>query len=143
MAKTKKQRERTIFFPWEKTGSLVHRLGLGRARPLAFGGAVVALFVVLGVRERHMIGIRSTRATIGVVAKAVDAYRADHEGRCPGVPGSSGLAELKTAGYLAFDPVDAWGKPLRLLCPGFENARGYDLMSDGPDGVFGGLDRVE
>jgi general secretion pathway protein G len=138
MAKTKKQRERTIFFPWEKTGSLVARLGLGRARPLAFAGGLIALFVVLGIRERHAIGVRSTRATIGVVSKAVDAYRADHEGKCPGR-----LADLKVGGYLSFEPVDAWGRPLRLLCPGFEHDSGYDLMSDGPDGNFGGLDRIE
>jgi len=138
MARTKKLRDRTIFFPWEKTGSLVSRLGLSRARPLAFGGAVVLLFVVLGVRERHNIGVRSTRATIGVVAKAVDAYRADHEGRCP-----ASLAELEPGGYLSFEPADAWGRPLRLLCPGFENPGSYDLLSDGPDGVFGGLDRIQ
>ena len=45
--------------------------------------------------------------------------------------------------YWQLDAVDAWGRPLRLLCPGFANPRGYDLMSDGPDGVLGGLDRVE
>jgi general secretion pathway protein G len=138
MARTKKLRDRTIFFPWEKTGSLVARLGLGRARPLAFGGVLVLLFVILGVRERHKIGVRSTRATIGVVAKAVDTYRADHEGKCP-----SSLSELKPGGYLSFEPTDAWGQPLRLLCPGFENPGGYDLLSDGPDGVFGGLDRIQ
>jgi general secretion pathway protein G len=133
-----KQREQTIFFPWERTGSLVRRLGLGRARPLALVAAVIALFVVLGARARDKVGVRSTRATIAVVARAVDAYRADHEGNCP-----KELAELRGRGYIDFDPVDAWGRPLRLLCPGFENPRTYDLMSDGPDGVFGGLDRVE
>ena len=46
-------------------------------------------------------------------------------------------------GYLAFEPEDAWGRPLRLLCPGHDNPRRYDLMSDGPDGIFGGLDRVQ
>lgn len=138
MARPKKPRDRTIFFPWERTGSIVARLGLGRARPLAIGGAVVLGFVLLGMRERHNIGVRSTRATLGVVAKGVDAYRADHEGKCP-----ASLSEPKPAGYIAFDPVDAWGRPLRLLCPGFENPASYDLMSDGPDGVFGGLDRIE
>ncbi len=138
MARGKKQLQRTIFFPWERTGSLLHRLGVGRARPLALGGAVVLLFVVLGARERERIGVRATRATIGVVGRAVDAYRADHDGRCPG-----DLSELKTGGYATFDPVDAWGRPLRLLCPGFEHPTGYDLMSDGPDGIFGGIDRIQ
>jgi general secretion pathway protein G len=48
-----------------------------------------------------------------------------------------------TEGYLAIDPVDAWGRPLRLTCPGRNDPTRYDLMSDGPDGELGGLDRVE
>jgi len=134
----RRQREQTIFFPWERPGSLIRRLGLSRARLLAAFTIFVVLFVVLGARERRAIGVRLTRATIGSVGKAVDKYRADHEGKCP-----KDVADLKSDGYIAFDPVDAWGQPLRLLCPGFSNPHGYDLMSDGPDGAFGGLDRVE
>ncbi len=66
----------------------------------------------------------------------------------PTAPTTSGsappsLAELKTEGYLATDGNDAWGRPLRLTCPGRKDPDGYDLMSDGPDGEMGGLDRVE
>lgn len=134
----RKAREQTIFFPWERPGTFIKRLGLSRARLLVAIAAFIGLFVLLGVRERRAIGVRLTRATIGVVAKGVDKYRADHEGKCP-----PDLADLKKDGYIAFDPVDAWGRPLRILCPGFTNARSYDLLSDGPDGAFGGLDRVE
>ncbi|MBK6514814.1 MAG: type II secretion system protein GspG [Polyangiaceae bacterium] len=134
----RKAREQTIFFPWERPGSFVRRLGLSRARIFFAFAFFVGLFVVLGVRERRTIGVRLTRATIGVVAKGVDKYRADHQGKCP-----ADLAALKAEGYIAFDPKDAWGRELRLLCPGFTNTQGYDLMSDGPDGAFGGLDRVE
>jgi general secretion pathway protein G len=134
----RKQREKTIFFPWERTGSTLRRLGLARALPVVWVVAGVGLFVLLGARERSASGIRATRATLAVVSKGVDAYRADHEGACP-----KEVADLQTKGYLDFDPKDAWGRPLRLLCPGFANPRRYDLMSDGPDGIFGGLDRVE
>ncbi|NUP06141.1 MAG: general secretion pathway protein GspG [Polyangiaceae bacterium] len=134
----RKAREQTIFFPWERPGSFVRRLGLSRARLAITFALFIGLFVLLGARERHTIGVRATRATIGAVAKGVDKYRADHDGKCPG-----DVADLKKDGYIAFDPVDAWGRPLRLLCPGFTNARTYDLMSDGPDAAFGGLDRVE
>jgi general secretion pathway protein G len=134
----RKPRERTILFPWERTGSFVRRLGLGRARPVIFAVGLIGVFVLFGARERHAIGVRSTRATLGVVRTAVDAYRADHERSCP-----ASLADLKSGGYLSFEPVDAWGRPLRLLCPGFTHPKSYDLMSDGPDGVFGGLDRIE
>ena len=134
----RKPRERTILFPWERTGSIFRRLGLARARPFAIALALVGVFVIFGARERTAIGVRSTRATLGSVRKAVDAYRADHDRACP-----AQLSELRTGGYLSFDPVDAWGRPLRLLCPGFTHTQSYDLMSDGPDGVFGGLDRIE
>ncbi len=137
MAK-RKPREQTIFFPWERPTSLIRRLGISRARLFAAFFVFVALFALVGFREKEKIGVRLTRATIGAVAKGVDKYRADHDGACP-----PDIALLKTQGYIAFDPVDAWGRPLRLLCPGFENPTRYDLMSDGPDGQFGGLDRIQ
>ena len=137
MAKRRKT-EQTIFFPWERTVPLLRGLGLSRARPFVWAAGMAALVLLLGMRERREIGIRSTRATIGVVAQAVDAYRADHEKSCPG-----SLGDLKVQGYTKVSPTDGWGRPLRLLCPGFSNRESYDLMSDGPDGVFGGLDRVE
>jgi general secretion pathway protein G len=99
----------------------------------------MAVFVLLlGARERRKTGIRATHATLAVVHGAVDAYRADHERKCP-----ASLAALKADGYLAADALDAWGRPLRLTCPGRKDPEGYDLLSDGPDGEMGGLDRVE
>ena len=138
MSTRKRPREQTIFFPWERTQSFLGRRGLGRAKPFAAALAMIILLVLLGARERRRTGIRSTRATLGVVASALDSYRADHERKCP-----ERLDTLKTEGYLAIDPIDAWGRPLRLVCPGRKNPQGYDLMSDGPDGQIGGLDRVE
>jgi general secretion pathway protein G len=134
----RRSREQTIFFPWERGGGVFRGRGAGRARPFAAAGLMVLLMLLLGARERQRVGIRATQARIGVVAKAIDAYRADHEGRCPASP-----AALKTEGYLGVDPVDAWGHPLRLLCPGRREPQRYDLMSDGPDGEMGGPDRVE
>ncbi len=137
MARRRKT-EQTIFFPWERTAPFLRGLGLSRARPFVWAFGMALLVLLLGMRERREIGVRSTRATIGVVAQALDAYRADHDKACP-----SSLADLRTQGYTKVSPIDAWGRPLRLLCPGFSNPDSYDLMSDGPDGVFGGLDRVE
>jgi general secretion pathway protein G len=134
----RRQREQTIFFPWERGGGFWRRTGLSRARPFAAGLAMAVLLLILGARERRDVGIRSTRATMSVVHRALENYRADNGRKCPG-----SLEELKQKGYLAIDPVDAWGRPLRLTCPGRKDAEGYDLMSDGPDGEIGGLDRVE
>lgn len=85
---------------------------------------------------------RITRASIERTREAVDAFRADHGGRCP-----RDLAELTApadhAAYLSAAPVDAWKRPLRFACPGREPSRPYDLLSDGPDGEPYGLDRLE
>jgi general secretion pathway protein G len=133
----RRPREQTIFFPWERGGGFFRRRG-SRVGPIVAAAGMITLLLVLGARERRQVGIRSTRATISVVASAVDAYRADHERRCPAT-----LEGLKVDNYLAVDPLDAWGRQIRLVCPGRRDPQGYELMSDGPDREMGGLDRVE
>lgn len=137
MAK-RRRRSSSIVLPWERSGGLLRRLGLSRARPFLLLLLVIALLVIIGARDRRKTGERVTRASLLVVRKGLDAYRADHEGRCP-----ERLDELVTKGYLAELPNDAWGRPFRLTCPGRKNPFGYDLSSDGPDGEPGGLDRIE
>jgi general secretion pathway protein G len=136
MAKRKK-REQTIFFPWEKRGGLFKARWM-RSRALVAALGMVLLLLYFGLRERTRTGIRSTRATLLVVREAIDAYRADHDKRCP-----ASLTSLKDEGYLKVDPIDAWGRPLVLTCPGRRNPEGYDLVSFGPSGDMRGLDRVE
>ncbi len=138
MAIKRRKTEQTIFFPWERPIPFFRGLGLARARPIVAALVLAAIFLLLGLRERKKAGVRLTRTTIGVVARGVDAYRADHEGKCP-----DDLGDLTKLGYSKVEPRDAWGHSLRLLCPGFSHRDSYDLMSDGPDGQFGGLDRVE
>ncbi len=130
--------ERRSFFPWERRGGLFRRLGLYRLRPLLLVAAIGGLLVLVVVRERRQAGIRRTRAVLLDVRQAVDAYLADHEGRCP-----ASFAEL--LGYSSFKstPKDAWGQPLTLICPGSEPGEPYRLISAGPDGIAGGLDRIE
>jgi general secretion pathway protein G len=134
----RRQREQTILFPWERGGGLLRRSGIARARPFVAALGMALLLLLLGARERRQAGVRATRVTLDLVHASLDAYRADHERRCP-----ADLADLRRDGYLAVAPVDAWGRPLRLVCPGRKDPEGYDLLSDGPDGDIGGLDRVE
>ena len=134
----RRQREQTIFFPWERGGGFLRRSGLGRAKPFVAAIGMMLFVLLLGGRERRQAGLRSTRVTLDLVHGGLDAYRADHERRCP-----AELTELRKEGYLAVAPIDAWGRPLRLVCPGRKDPQGYDLLSDGPDGEIGGLDRVE
>jgi general secretion pathway protein G len=130
--------EPKVFFPWEKRRGLRALLGRARARQALLAAAAVAAFVLLRQRERHAGDVRSTRATITTTSGAIAAWRADHDRNCPGT-----LADLVSGGYLHRVPCDAWGRPLRVTCPGRRDARGFDVSSDGPDGEPGGLDRVE
>jgi general secretion pathway protein G len=132
------QTEPRVFFPWERQRGLLGALGRRRVRVLLFGGfAFVGLAAAYQNGERSA-AVRATRATLTTVSRALSAYRADHGAACP-----RDLGELVAGAYLRAEPLDAWGRPLRLVCPGRTHPEGVDLTSDGPDGVPGGLDGVE
>ncbi len=134
----KRQRASKVFFPWERRRGVFGVIG--RARVRIIGGAIVALTVILWIRgrEERSAAIRATRASITTMYRAVASYRADHSGACP-----KELSELVVGGYSRDVPLDAWGRPLRLTCPGRRDPQGFEISSDGPDGIAGGLDRVE
>jgi general secretion pathway protein G len=135
----KRENDRRILFPWEGRGGLGRFIELGRVRPIALGLALLTALVTIVVRERREAGIRRTRATLLGVRSAIEAYMSDHEGHCP--PSLAELAER----YARFKetPTDAWGRPLRLICPADQLGKSYVLESGGPDGVPGGLDRIQ
>ncbi len=130
--------EPRVFFPWERrrgVRSLFMR-ARGRQVLLAVGGVIA--FAGLARVERHASEVRATRAEITTTIGAVAAWRADHDRSCPG-----SLADLVSGGYLSELPRDAWGRLLRVSCPGRKDPRGFDVSSDGADGEPRGLDRVE
>jgi general secretion pathway protein G len=127
-----------VFFPWERRRGLFGVLGRARVRLVAAVVVLLLLIVWIRSREERAAGVRATRATITTGRNAVSAFRADHKGACP-----KELGELVGGGYSAEIPIDAWGRPLRLTCPGRVDPKGFELLSDGPDGVPYGLDRVE
>ncbi len=132
-------RDRRILFPWEGRGGLRRFFALGKIWPIALGVGCLLLVISIGVHEHREAGIRRTRATLLGVRPAIEAYMADHDGACP--PALSDLADQ----YARFrdPPTDAWGKPLRLICPADKLGKSYVLESGGPDGVPGGLDRIQ
>ncbi len=130
--------EQGIFFPWERGKGFLGGRGAARLRMSLAALAMAGVVLLLGARERKAAGLRSTRVTLSLTHAALDSYRADHEGKCP-----PSLDTLSAEGYLLAPPLDAWQRPLRLTCPGRKDAQGYDLSSDGPDAILGGLDRVE
>jgi general secretion pathway protein G len=134
----KRRRASKVFFPWERRRGLFGIIG--RARGNIALGVAVALAVIVWIRgrEEKAAGVRATRASITTMYRAVASYRADHSGACP-----KELSELVAGGYSRDVPLDAWGRPLRLTCPGRRDPLGFEIASDGPDGIAGGLDRVE
>ncbi len=136
-----KRRSRTvrrILFPWEVRVGVQRWLPKGRLRTLLAGVGVVLVVGFMAGRERHASDVRLTRAALLDVRRGVDAYVADHDGGCP--PNLGEVAPYLKRSSL---PRDAWGSPLRLTCPGHDPGTVYNLTSDGPDGVPGGLDRID
>ena len=127
-----------VFFPWERRTNLLRRLGLSRVRTFLLAALGLVFFLWLRSREERAAAIRATRAAIRQTYPAVLAYRADHKGTCP-----KDTTELVLGGYSATAPKDAWGRDLRIVCPGLRDKEGFDVLSDGPDGLYYGLDRVE
>jgi general secretion pathway protein G len=127
-----------VFFPWERRKGVFGILGRARVRLVLGAVAVIGFILFIRGREEHAAGVRATRATITSTYEVVAAYRGDHAGSCP-----KELNELVSGGYVREVPVDAWGRPLRLICPGRRDSHGFEISSDGPDGDPGGLDRVE
>ena len=134
----KRNNDSRILFPWEARRGLSALRGLGRLRPLFVVLGVIGLVVLIGIRERRRSGIRQTRAALLDVRRALDSYLADHDGGCP-------AALDAIVPYSAFKtvPTDAWGRQLRFVCPARLGEDRYQLMSDGPDGEPGGLDRID
>lgn len=132
------RREPRVFFPWEKRRGLASFFARGRAKQVLVGVTCLAAFLVLRARENRAADVRATRAEITTTMRAMDAWRADHERVCPG-----SLGDLVSAGYLRDVPRDAWGRPLRVTCPGRRDPAAFDVSSDGPDGEPFGIDRVE
>src|SRR5690349_3909939 len=102
-----------VFFPWERKRGFLGAIARARLRMI-----FLVLFVLLSLwllhrREERASAVRATRIGIANAGRAVASWRADHGGQCP-----KATAELVTAGYVRDVPMDAWGRPLRLTCPG-------------------------
>jgi general secretion pathway protein G len=130
--------EPRVFFAWERRRGLRALLARAPTRRGLMIVAGVGAFLFLRERERVAAEVRATRAEIAAASTAVAAWRADHDLTCP-----TSLGELVSSGYLHGVPRDAWGHPLRMSCPGRHDPKGFDVSSDGPDGMPGGTDRVQ
>lgn len=130
--------KKSVLLPWDRRAGILGAVSRTRLRVFLGIAAVVAFAVWVRAREEHKASVRATRASITTLGKGLYAYRAAHPGGCP-----KNLDVLVNEGFLRDVPVDAWGRPLRVTCPGRKDPKGFDVSSDGPDGIAGGLDRVE
>lgn len=136
MAISKRDSSRRIFFPWETEGGVRRFVRLAQVGPGLVALALLGFVWVAAARERHASGERQTILALGEVKRAVVRYVVEHEGRCP-----ESLDLLKP--YLKETPRDGWGRPIRIVCQPTVSDADYIIMSDGPDGLPGGLDRIE
>ena len=110
----------------------------GHLRPILAFAALLASVLAIAARERNQSGLRQTRASLQHTRRAVESFMAEHDGGCPAT-----LQEV--APYTKRKQVlhDAWGQLPRFKCPSKRTELGYEIVSDGPDRIPGGLDRVE
>ncbi len=130
-------REQTVFLPWERRKGFLGNLGRSRLRLALQLSALLGIGLFVRSMDGYRAKVRATRATMLGVYPAIDAFLADHEEGCPG-----SLQALVEGGYLSQIPHDAWHQPLRFTCPAHRPPARYELVSDGPDGLEGGLDQI-
>ena len=126
----------SLALPWERQSSrLRDLLRSGRWRwvlgAVALAVVTAAIWQSADARER----VRRTREGIAQVRRALVQFRLD-VGRCP-----SSMRELvhppRTGSrYLSEMPVDGWGHPLWVRCPGRYDPEDADVVSAGPSGNF-------
>jgi general secretion pathway protein G len=131
-----KRRESSVLFPWEQKRTWLGSLGRARLRTIVFGAGVLGSLGLLRHREERAASVRATRAAIDTASRAVFSFRAERQGACP-----KAWRDVVGAGYLREVVTDGWGRELRLVCPGHRAS--FEVLSDGPDGLPYGLDRVE
>lgn len=111
---------------------------MGRFRPVLLIVLAAGFISWVFARERFFAGERQTRVALNTLRPAVERFFLESEGKCP-----TELEEVLPFLSATELPRDAWGRPLRLVCPSAREGVAFVLMSDGPDGEPGGRDRIE
>jgi hypothetical protein len=97
----------------------------------AAAGPLVAAVVLAQMRRDAKWRVANTKMTIRTVSHALYRYQDDIERRCP-----NSIDVLYDNGYLNKEPLDSWGRKLRLVCPRTDHAEDFDIESAGADGIF-------
>jgi type II secretory pathway pseudopilin PulG len=125
-----------IALPWERQGSRVRELIVsGRWRWVLLGLGALGVAVAIAQSADARAKERQTREAIEEVHRALAQFRTD-VGRCPHSRSELVMPSRAGARYLREAPVDAWGHPLWIRCPGRYDPNDVDVVSAGPSGNF-------
>ena len=125
-----------IRLPWERESVWLSDLLFGRHWWTLLLSALAIGFIVLAYRAAdERARTRATRAAIAEARRAVAAFVAEL-GRCPHSTVELLHPPKSGAHYLNELPVDGWGRPLYVRCPGTNSRDVADVISSGPSGSF-------
>ncbi|MBX7191220.1 MAG: type II secretion system protein GspG [Sandaracinaceae bacterium] len=132
----RKKHESALTMPWQARGAWLRELFFGRRvryLPWIVLGVLSLAGLLFSAHRRAQV--RQTRVELDRVHRALTAFRLDF-GRCP-----SSMTELvhpprSGVRYLEEEPLDAWGNPLWVRCPGRYDEDDADVVSAGPSGNF-------
>lgn len=130
----RRHRER-VSLPWEGRGPRWRGLFSDTRWKAVAGLLVVAAFAMAFTRyARHRIRVRDTQVAIAQVKQAMARFR-DDVGRCPKSETELLHPPLSQKHYLDSMPMDGWGRPLSIRCPGYFEDEA-EVISAGPSGSF-------
>ena len=132
----RRSRHNPILLPWERKSAWLGRVAFRRrfVGVLLLAAAIGVLsFAYRAADERART--RATRAAIAEARRAVTAFVAEL-GRCPHSTVELMHPPKAGARYLSEIPVDGWGRPLYIRCPGRVPDDVAEVISAGPRGSF-------
>ncbi len=133
---SRRRKSQPILLPWERESAWLAELVSGRRWRTVLLAACFLGAVVFAYRsaDRHA-RIRATRAAIAETERAVELFVAEL-GRCPRSTFELVHPPKTGAHYLHAAPIDGWGRPLYVRCPGQDPKDLAEVVSAGPSGSF-------
>jgi hypothetical protein len=129
-------RNHPILLPWERKSAWVGRVVFRRRFVFALLTAAGVLLLWFAYRAADARArTRETRAAIAEARRAVTAFVAEL-GRCPHSAVELMHPPKAGAHYLNELPLDGWGRPLYIRCPGHKPEDVAEVISAGPRGSF-------
>jgi hypothetical protein len=132
----------SVLLPWERRRAFFTGLfSMRRWGSLTLACALGLLLLAAWRVAERQTRLRTTRASIAEVERAIDAFRAEM-GRCPRNETELVHPPRGAARYLSEVPRDGWGHELYVRCPSPVDPNAAEVVSAGPSGSFSNDDNV-